>query len=153
MTTEDLLDLITNLLTLAAIMMVTLEKARPNHGPARLTRLKAFKAIVLASGKVIRRRVALIVARSLKSTRVLGGPIGSVASPMFSLLRKYPKIQLFLALAVLTGNGYFAYTTHSVWTGFLIPGVLLFCVLLLMCFPAYYVMRQQRYPGLRCVMH
>ena len=137
---DDLLDLLVNLLTLIAIAMVALEKARPEQDQDRRTWLRNFvRYSVIASPRLLQRRAAMAIARALKATRVVGGLVGYAGAPLSHLmkdsdLKKWPFI---CAHAVLL---WYAFKTDSVWLWRILPGLIFALILVLASYPAFYVL-------------
>lgn len=138
---DDGLEIVTSLLTLVAIAMVALEKARPDDDGARKARLRAFLSTsILASPRRIQRTAAKIVADALRSTTGLSGLIGLVGAPLMTLFRKWGAAQSLIVIALYGVNLAFAAISGSVWLSLILPGLALGMLLIAATYPSVYMM-------------
>lgn len=141
MTLDDGLDLLTNLLTLAAIALVALEKARPDQHERRKKSLERFVQVsVFASSDRIRRRVAMMMARTLKGSDRAGMVVGFLGAPLNHLLKKQPKIQNLLLLLMLGMQLTFAVLKGSIWLFWILPGFALGILSIVVFFPMAFIL-------------
>jgi hypothetical protein len=121
---DDGLDLLTNLLTLLALALVAVEKARPESHHQRKRSLEDFvRTSVFGSPAIIRRRVALMMARALKGQGVIGSVLGRLGAPLMHALKGHSRLQNILVISALTLLLGFAIVNGSIWPMLIVPGL------------------------------
>lgn len=141
MNLDDILEIATSLLTLIAIAMVALEKARPDHDESRKASLRRFlETSAFASPRRVQRSAARIVARALRGSRKVGSTLGFLGAPGMLLLGNRGGLQMLLVLALLVINIGWAVITGSLWVALILPAFGITVISVAICYPTLYVL-------------